>query len=246
MQGNISGAIQTPMQGGTMSGLVQTPMQGGTMSGLMPGAMMNSGMGMQGGFSSTAPPTGYEVARPSSSSMGRRLMFIFAGATIGVVVLVLLLWPSGQDPSRGAVHPSGTTEPKQKTTTPPPGKAGPAHLLVRGLPESRVMLDFKDIGSIPPSGEFAYDAESPGTAEWSVHLKVVKDAHGEFTTRVILKAGDSFQLQAEQPSQAPAPELLKPPTPKSQPNPKRHPSPPSKPAAPATKPTPKELKSFGR
>ena len=248
--GTLSGLVQSPMQGGTMSGIVQSPMQGGTMSGLMQGSMMGSGPHLQGQFSSTAPPTGYEVARPSSRSMGRRLVFIFAGATIGVVILVLLLWPTGPDQPRviSRFTNPGNQDPKQPKNPPtPPGKAGPARLLVKGLPDSRVLLDFKDIGAIPASGEFAYAAESPGTAEWSVHLKVVKDNHADYSTRVILKAGDSLPVQADQPSQGPAPELLKTPPTKSQPTPKRHVPPPAKaptPTPPPAKTVPKGLKGF--
>ncbi len=232
MQTSGSGAVQAPMSISN-SGLVQSPMQGGTMSGLRSGAMMASGLGLPGTFSNTAPPA-YEVARPSSSSMGRRLMFIFAGATIGVVILVLLLWPSTQDPKRSPVRAAtpGPSEPKQaKPPAPTAGKAGPARLVIRGLPESRVMLDFKDIGTIPASGELGYEAESPGTSEWSVHLKVVKEEYADFATRLILKAGDTSSVQAEQTSQPSTPDQPKGPAPKSPPPVKRHVPPPAKPAA---------------
>ena len=245
MQTSGSGAVQAPMSISN-SGLVQSPMQGGTMSGLRSGAMMASGLGMPGTFSNTAPPA-YEVARPDTSSMGRRLMFIFAGATIGVVFLVLLLWPSTQDPKRSPVRPAtpSPTEPKPTKSTKPPapaaGKAGPARLMIHGIPESRVMLDFKDIGSIPASGELGYEADSPGTSEWSVHLKVVKEEYADFATRLILKAGDTYPVQAEQPSRPSTPDESKAPAPKGAPPAKRHVPPATKPAAApvkATTPTP--------
>ncbi len=237
LQTGNSGVVQAPMTG-NISGLVQSPMQGGTMSGLRSSSMMNSGLGLPGSFSNTAPPTGYEVAPPSSNSMGRRLMFIFAGATIGVVILVLLLWPSGPDRPRNLIRGSQktTVEPKPSKPAPvTPGKAAPARLMIRGIPESRVMLDFKDIGLIPAGGELAYEADSPGgTSQWSVHLKVVKDEHAEFATRLLLKAGDSYPVQADQPSQAAPPDPLKNAGTKSAPGPKKHPG-AAKPAAPPAK-----------
>ena len=244
MQTGNSGVVQAPMTG-NISGLVQSPMQGGTMSGLRSSSLMNSGLGLPGTFSNTAPPTGYEVAPPSSNRMGRRLMFIFAGATIGVVILVLLLWPSGPDRPRNLIRGSqkGPAEPKPNKPAPvTPAKAAPARLMIRGIPESRVMLNFKDIGLIPASGELAYDADSPGTSEWSVHLKVVKDEHSDFATRLLLKAGDSYPVQAEQPSQVVPPDPLKPPAPKNQLGLKKHPGvakvapPPPKVAPPPTSP----------
>jgi serine/threonine-protein kinase len=239
MQTSNSGVVQAPLSVSN-SGLVQSPMQGGTMSGLRSGAMMTSGLGLPGTFSSTAPPA-YEVARPSTSSMGRRLMFIFAGATIGVVILVLLLWPSTQDPKRNPARTAtpGPTEPKPpKPVAPSAAKAGPARLMIHGIPESRVMLDFKDIGTIPASGELAYDADSPGTSEWSVHLKVVKEEYADFATRLLLKTGDTYPVQAEQPSQPSTPDQPKVPGPKGPPPAKKHAGPPPKPAAAPAKPAP--------
>ena len=37
----------------------------------------------------------------------------------------------------------------------------PARLMVRGLPDSRVMLDFKDVGFIPSSGLLEHEMLPP-------------------------------------------------------------------------------------
>lgn len=168
-------------------------------SGLIPGPLMS---GMTATGYTTAPPTGYELARPPNTTPWRRLIFVFAGATIGALVLALvLLWPQPQ------------TQP-QRVQPPPPVDKGkpqplrPARLIVRGLPDSRVMLDFKDVGFIPSSGQLDYEMPAPGSAEWSVHIKVVREDRQEFSLRTTVRAGGSFPVDADQPplpSQPPAP-----------------------------------------
>jgi hypothetical protein len=158
------------------------------------------------GYSTTAPPTSYEVSRQPNAAQWRRLVFILVGATLGVAVLSVLLFlpPNpGEMFNRGkSTVPTTAPPPKphpQPAVQKPRPSSGPAHLTIKGLPESRVLLDFQDIGYIQPNGELSFDAPSPGTAEWSVHVKVVKDGFGEFATRVILQADSPMSVMAEQP-----------------------------------------------
>jgi hypothetical protein len=136
------------------------------------------------------------------------MAFILVGATLGVVVLsVLLFWPSSPPevaPSAGRrpVVPNAPTrvKPQPPPSSPTPVITAPAHLVIKGLPDSRVLLDFKDSGYIPAGGELALDAPCPGTGEWSVHVKVVKDGYGEYSTRALVRAGAPAVIDAEQPS----------------------------------------------
>ena len=249
LQGNISGVIAAPMQG-TISGVVAAPMQG-TLSGMMPAPMI-PGMPMQS-------IGGYEAAQPSSRAMGRRLVFIFGGATIGVLILVLLLWPRGTEPLKVKLPPrtipQGTSDNQPTKTPAQPAKAPQARLLLRGLPDSRVLIESVDVGIIPASGEFAYDVISPsGTSEWSVYIKVVKNNYSDFATRQMLRSGGTVSLLAEQAQAAPPPASVeKPAVPIKRPVKQQRPAPePPKVTPPTTSrpiapPPVNELKSpFGR
>jgi len=187
-----SGVISGPMPMNP-SGMVSTPMAMNP-SGML-SAPMVSGIHLHGGFTQTAPPA-YEVARPPTSGQLRRLVFIFAGAAIGVAVLaLLLLWPQASGPSNTpAATPANTTA----TATRP---RGPATLTVRGLPGSRVSVDFQEIGAIPTSGELSHELSSPtGAPEWSVSVRVMKTGFEEFVTRQTVRSGQNFTLQAGQSS----------------------------------------------
>jgi hypothetical protein len=191
---------------------VPTPMQMG-MSGpvVMGQGMPNSGMFMQPAMVAmqagragpampgytTAPPTSYEVSRQPQSSQGRRLVFILGGASIGVAVLsALLFWPT----SHGTEAPERPGPPLSNSGGKSATRAvGPALVLVKGLPDSRVMLDFKDVSAIKSNGEVLVEAPTPGTREWSVHIKVTKDGYGEFSTRILLRSGNSYTVLADQP-----------------------------------------------
>ena len=76
---------------------------------------------------------------------------------------------------------------------------GPALVLIKGLPDSRVFLDFKDVAAVKPNGEVLVEAPTPGTAEWSVHIKVAKEGYGDFSTRMMLRGGNSYTVLADQP-----------------------------------------------
>jgi len=214
---NSSGQVQMAMpqsQSGMVGG--QAPQAG--MSGIFigngqtgPTGPLITGMNVPAvaGYSTTAPPTSYEVSRQPNPAQWRRMVFILVGATIGVVVLsFLLFWPAGQGENQ--TRPAQTNTP---SVSPPKSKPGiaaasgrpstaPAKLTVKGVPESRVFLDFKDVGYVPASGELALDAPCPGTAEWSVHVKVVKDGYPEYSTRLMLQAGAPMSVVAEQPGGA--------------------------------------------
>ena len=145
----------------------------------------------------TAPPTSYEVSRQPQASGGRRLAFILVGASLGVAVLAaLLFWPASQGPALPDRNlPTGTGRAGKTASL----AVGPALVLVRGLPDSRVMLDFKDVGAIKSNGDVMVEAPTPGTREWSAHIKVTKDGYGEFSTRILLRSGESFTVLADQP-----------------------------------------------
>lgn len=169
------------------------------------GMFMQPGMvGMQAARSgpsvpgyTTAPPTSYEVARHPQSAQGRRMIFILVGAGIGVAVLsALLFWPSasGPDLPDRAVPPPVSGGGKSAARA-----VGPALVLVKGLPDSRVLIDFKDVSAIKANGEVLVEAPTPGTREWSAHIKVTKDGYGEFATRILLRSGNSYTVLADQP-----------------------------------------------
>ena len=188
-----SGIISAPMMM-HQSGMVSAPMsmnQSGMLSGpLVSGVHMHAG-----GYSQTAPPA-YEVARPPAGGQLRRLVFIFAGAAIGVAVLaLLLLWPQPNSPNNGpAQTPANTVAATQRPR-------GPAHLIVRGLPGSRVSVDFQEVGAISASGEVEHELTSPtGAPEWSVSVRVTKAGFEEFVTRQTVRSGQNVTLQASQSS----------------------------------------------
>ncbi|MBL8634563.1 MAG: protein kinase [Myxococcales bacterium] len=185
-----SGMIGAPMAMNP-SGMVNAPMAM-SQSGMMSGPMV-SGMHIQpGGYSQTAPPA-YEVAPPPSSGQLRRLVFIFAGAAIGVAVLaLLLLWPQNTVP----------INPLPPTTLPAVQRPkGPAKLTVRALPGSRVSIDFLDIGIVPGSGEVQHELTSAtGAPEWSVSIHVTKNGFEEFVSRQTIRAGQNATIQASQSS----------------------------------------------
>ena len=163
--------------------------------GMLPGPM-GSGVHLHaGGFTQTAPPA-YEVARPPSSGQLRRLVFIFAGAAIGVAVLaLLLLWPQAGGPSNSPATPV------ENPVVTPLRSRGPARLTVRGLPGSRVSVDFQEIGTISASGELEHELSSAtGAPEWSVSVRVSKSGFEEFVTRQTVRSGQPFTLQASQSS----------------------------------------------
>ena len=89
------------------------------------------------------------------------------------VLAVLLFWPPNQADvqTRPPPRPPPTQPPKlvkpatQPTAPSRPAATGPARLTVKGIPDSRVLLEFKDIGYIQPNGELSFDVPSPGTAE---------------------------------------------------------------------------------
>jgi hypothetical protein len=162
-----------------------------------PMVAMQAGQAMPG--YTTAPPTSYEVSRQPQTSGGRRLAFILVGASIGVAVLTaLLFWPAAAGPGL----PDHTNLAGTGTGTsgkPATRSVGPALVLVKGLPDSRVLLDFKDVSAIKANGEVLLEAPTPGTREWSVHIKVSKDGYGEFSTRILLRSGNSYTVLADQP-----------------------------------------------
>ena len=187
MSGPVVMAPPSPNSGMFM----QPPMQ------LMPAG--RSGPNIPG--YTTAPPTSYEVARQPNSAQWRRMVFILGGAAIGVAVLAgLLFWPSGPVGLAANDRPtSGTQSGLGK-----PGKGikaatGPALILVKGLPDSRVLIDFKEIAAVKANGEVLIEAPTPGTSEWSAHIKVTKDGYGEFATRMLLRSGNSYTVLADQP-----------------------------------------------
>lgn len=146
----------------------------------------------------TAPPTSYEVSRQPSSAHWRRMVFILGGAAIGVAVLAgLLFWPSGPVGLAGSDRPQPSTGSRPQKGT--KAATGPALLLVKGLPDSRVLIDFKEVAAIRPNGEVLVETPTPGTNEWSVHIKVAKDGYGEFATRMVLRSGNSYTILADQP-----------------------------------------------
>ncbi len=201
----VPGQVQVPM-GMHQSGIISAPMglnQPGVINpqvamnqpGMLPGPM-GSGVHLHaGGFTQTAPPA-YEVARPPSSGQLRRLVFIFAGAAIGVAVLaLLLLWPQAGGPSNSPATPV------ENPVVTPLRSRGPARLTVRGLPGSRVSVDFQEIGTISASGELEHELSSAtGAPEWSVSVRVSKSGFEEFVTRQTVRSGQPFTLQASQSS----------------------------------------------
>ena len=220
-----SGAVQMPMQG-NISGVVASPM-GGSMSGMIASPMM-AGMNVQVNGYTTAPPA-YEVAQPPGQAQFRRLIFVLVGATVGVVVLLLLLfWPAPDGPV--APPPKAVTQPVQKPPAPAPAPkpTGPARLLVKGLAGSRVFVESSDVGVIPADGQLVYDAPYKGTSEWSVYIKVTKDDHAEWARREFVRAGGSQTVEADQPALPSAPE---PPKAPANPAPRRKPAPAPAPAA---------------
>ena len=201
----VPGQVQAPM-GLHQSGIISAPLAmspSGMVSAQMaigPSGMianpMVSGIHMHaGGFTQTAPPA-YEVARPPAGGQLRRLVFIFAGAAIGVAVLaLLLLWPQAGGP--GPV-PAVANNPGVSAAQRP---KGPARLTIRGLPGSKVSVDFVEIGTIPGGGEIQHEISSAtGAPEWSVSVRVVKTGFDEFVTRQTVRAGQNFTLQASQSS----------------------------------------------
>ena len=197
------GFVQAPMQMG-MSGPVgmapPAPVSGMYMQppvGAVVGPMATGRSGPAVPGYTTAPPTSYEVSRQPNAAQWRRMVFILGGATIGVVVLsVLLFWPAASsDGDARALQGAGGTPSK-----PTAAKAkGPALVLIKGLPDSRVFLDFKDVAAVKPNGEVLVEAPTPGTAEWSVHIKVAKEGYGDFSTRMMLRGGNSYTVLADQP-----------------------------------------------
>jgi tRNA A-37 threonylcarbamoyl transferase component Bud32 len=244
MPASISGIVQGPMSTGA-SGVVQAPMQMNS-SGLVAGPIMGVPVATGAGYT-TAPPTGYELTRPPGTTQWRRLIFVFAGATIGAVVLALvLLWPQPPGPTP-RVQPASNGD-KNK-----PQPLRPARLMVRGLPDSRVMVDFRDVGFIPSSGQLEYEMAPPGSAEWSVHIKVVRDDRQEFSIRTTVRAGGSFPVEADQPPASTGSTVQEPGKPPQQqpikrplgpkPGPVVSPRPPG-PQTPSRPPSAPELKPF--
>ncbi len=201
----VPGQVQAPM-GMHQSGIISAPMAmnpSGMVSapmamappGMMTGPMVSGVHLHAGGFTQTAPPA-YEVARPPAGGQLRRLVFIFAGAAIGVAVLaLLLLWPQAGPPGPvPSVGPQNAISAAQRPK-------GPARLTVRGLPGSRVSIDFVEIGTIPGGGEIQHELSSAtGAPEWSVSVRVTKTGFGEFVARQTVRAGQNFTLQTSQSS----------------------------------------------
>lgn len=166
---------------------------------IMPGAHI-PGMSVPAiaGYSHTAPPTSFEVSRQGGSAQWRRMVFILGGAAIGVVILsILLFWP----PSTSTPVTAGPSGGRTSLNPPLPlvKATAPARLTVRGVAASQVFLDFRAVGSLLPDGTLAFDAPTPGTPEWSAHIKVARPGYEDFTTRLILRTGESTAIQAEQP-----------------------------------------------
>jgi len=198
----MPGQIQAPMviqQSGLVSaplamspsGMVSAPMSMGP-SGMISGPLV-SGVHLpstSAGFTQTAPPA-YEVARPPHAGQLRRLVFIFAGAAIGVAVLaLLLLWP------QGGVPVPAETGALNKTMVTAQRPSGPARLVVRGEPGSKVSVDFVEIGTISGSGELVHElTSSTGTPEWSVSVRVNKTGFTEASVRQTLRAGQTATVQ---------------------------------------------------
>jgi len=188
MQMGLSGPVMMAPPAPNSGMFMQPPMQ------LMPAG--RSGPNIPG--YTTAPPTSYEVSRHPSSAQWRRMVFILGGAAIGVAVLAgLLFWPSGPVGLAGSDRPvgNGLGKPLKGAKV----AIGPALLLVKGLPDSRVLIDFKDVAAIKGNGEVLVETPTPGTTEWSAHIKVTKDGYGEFATRMVLRSGNSYTILADQP-----------------------------------------------
>ena len=128
------------------------------------------------------------------------MVFILGGATIGVAVLAgLLFWPTGPAGLANSGTPLQPISGTGKVGKNPKTAAGPALILIKGLPDSRVLIDFKDAAAIKANGEVLVETPAPGTPEWSSHIKVTKDGYGEFSTRMLLRSGNSYTVLADQP-----------------------------------------------
>lgn len=183
------GVVGGPMSMNS-SGMVSGPMMMNS-SGMISGPLLSGAHMQPAGFTQTAPPA-YEVARPPTGGQFRRLIFIFAGAAIGVAVLaLLLLWPQAADqnlPQTSNSSPMVAQRPD-----------GPARLTVRGLPGSKVFVDFVEVGTISGIGELVHELTSPtGALDWSVSVRVAKPGFEEFVIRQTVRAGQTATLQSAQ------------------------------------------------